>query len=80
MIVAGPQAAGLGLRIWTHGSDPRGRQLVLDKFFKDRSKAWILVSTYVVEGFDFAGDLAEWLVVCKIPYLYTPDPQIAQRM
>lgn len=79
-IVEGLKAAGLGHRVLTHGSDARGRQLVLDKFMNDRSQSWILVSTYVVEGFDFAGDLAEWLVICKIPYLYTPDPQIAQRM
>ena len=79
-IVEGLKAAGLGSRVLTHGSDPRGRKHILDKFFNDKSQPWILISTYVTEGFDFAGDLAEWLVVCKIPYLYTPDPQIAQRM
>jgi len=79
-IVNGLLAAGFGDRILTHGSDADERKAVLDKFMTDFSKPWVLISTYVNQGFDFHGRLAEWLVLVKIPYLYTPDPQIAQRM
>ena len=79
-IVQGLEAAGFGDRILTHGSNKQERDVVLDTFMTDFSKPYVLISTYVNEGFDFHGRLAEWLVVCKIPYLYTPDPQIATRM
>lgn len=79
-IVEGLKAEGLGDRVLTHDSDGRARDLVLDKFMKSGKPGQVLISTYVGEGFDFAGDLAHWLVLSKIPYLYTPDPQIAQRM
>lgn len=79
-IVDGLKAAGFADRILTHGSDANERRRVLDIFMTDFSKPWVLISTYVNQGFDFHGRLAEWLVLVKIPYLYTPDPQIAQRM
>ena len=79
-IVKGLEAAGYGDRILTHGSNPNERKDVLDRFMTDWSKPYVLISTYVNEGFDFHGRLAEWLVMVKVPYLYTPDPQIATRM
>ena len=79
-IVDGLKAAGYGDRILTHGSDSYERQEVLNRFMTDWSKPYVLISTYVNEGFDFHGRLAEWLVLVKVPYLYTPDPQIAERM
>jgi len=79
-IVQGLEAAGFGDRILTHGSSKAERQPILDRFMTDFSKPYVLISTYVNEGFDFHGRLAEWLVLVKIPYLYTPDPQIATRM
>lgn len=79
-IVDGLKAAGFADRILTHGSDANERQAALDTFMTDFSKPYVLISTYVNQGFDFHGRLAEWLVLVKIPYLYTPDPQIAQRM
>lgn len=79
-IVEGLIASGHGERVLTHGSNAYERQQVLDEFFRRTDEPLVLVSTYVGEGFDFKGNLAEWLVICKIPYLYTPDPQIALRM
>jgi ATP-dependent DNA helicase DinG len=79
-IVDGLIAAGYGDRILTHGSDRREREAVLNTFMTDWSKPYVLISTYVNEGFDFHGRLAEWLVLVKIPYGYTPDPQISTRM
>jgi len=79
-IVQGLEDAGLGDRIMTHGEDSRSRMIAVEKFCTELHKPWVLVSTYVGEGFDFKGDMAEFLIVCKIPYLYTPDPQIRQRM
>jgi Rad3-related DNA helicase len=79
-LVEGLVAEGLGDRILTHDSDGRARDLVIDRFMSSKGPGQVLISTYVGEGFDFAGDLAHWLVLSKIPYLYTPDPQIAQRM
>ncbi len=79
-IVQGLIAAGYGDRLLTHGSNATERGEVLRTFMTDFSKPYVLISTYVNEGFDFHGRLAEWLVLVKVPYLYTPDPQIAQRM
>ena len=79
-IVQGLKDAGFGDRILTHADDSRSRAIALEKFQTELHIPWVLVSTYVTEGFDFKGELAEFLVVCKIPYLYTPDPQIRQRM
>jgi ATP-dependent DNA helicase DinG len=79
-IVEGLKAEGLGDLVLTHDSDGRARDMVIERFMKSNRKGEVLISTYVGEGFDFAGDLAHWLVLSKIPYLYTPDPQIAQRM
>ena len=65
----------------THDSDVRGRELALRRFMTDPDPSLVLISTYVTEGFDFKGKLAEWLVICKIPYLPVKgDPVIEQRM
>ena len=80
-IVDGLRELGLGDRIITHGSDPRGRQIALDSFFNSDDSGLVLISTYVGEGFDFKGKLAEWLVICKIPYLpIKGDAVIEKRM
>lgn len=79
-IVEGLQARGLGDRIITHDSNGIGRQHALDEFFSSKRDDLVLISTYVGEGFDFKGRLAEWLVISKVPFPFTPDPQIAQRM
>jgi ATP-dependent DNA helicase DinG len=40
----------------------------------------ILLSPSMTEGIDLAEDLARWQVVCKVPYPYLGDPQVARRM
>ena len=40
----------------------------------------ILLSPSMTEGIDLAEDLARWQVLCKIPYPYLGDPQVARRM
>ena len=80
-IVEGLRELGHGDRIVTHGSDPRGRKVALDHFFNSNDSSLVLISTYVTEGFDFKGKLAEWLVICKIPYLpIKGDAVIEKRM
>ena len=80
-IVAGLEARGFGDRIITHDSKAvLSKEIALKKFFESKRDDLVLVSTYVGEGFDFKGRLAEWLVISKVPFPFTPDPQIAQRM
>lgn len=80
-IVNGLIDLGFEDRICTHGSDPRGRKVALERFFSNKEKDLVLISTYVGQGFDFKGDLAEWLVICKVPFLpIKGDPVIEQRM
>jgi ATP-dependent DNA helicase DinG len=71
---------GYGDRIITHDTNGPARKIALDRFFESEREDLVLISTYVSEGFDFKGKLAEWLVISKVPYLFTPDPQIKQRM
>ena len=33
----------------------------------------------MTEGIDLPGDLSRWQVICKLPYPYLGDPQIARR-
>ncbi len=79
-LVEGLTAAGYGDRIVTHDSNGRARETALEHFFESKRDDLVLISTYVGEGFDFKGRLAEWLVISKVPFPFTPDPQIAQRM
>ena len=79
-LVEGLTAAGHGDRIITHDGNARAREVALDSFFKSDRDDLVLISTYVNQGFDFKGKLAEWLVLCKVPYLPTQDPVIAERM
>jgi len=77
-IVEGLIKEGFGDRILTHATFDR--EAVLKKFMNETSKPYVLVSTYVTEGFDFKGDIAEFLISAKIPYPFIPDPQIKSRM
>ena len=64
-------------RLVTHyGSD--GRDAALEKHLSSR-EATVLVSPSMTEGVDLVGDLSRWQVICKIPYPYLGDPQIARR-
>ena len=80
-LVKGLTELGFEDRIVTHGSDVKGRQAALDYFFKSERDDLVLISTYVTEGFDFKGKLAEWLVLCKVPYLpIANNPTIETRL
>lgn len=79
-IVEGLEAAGMGDRVITHDGNAQARQVALDHFFESDRDDLVLISTYVGEGFDFKGKLAEWLVICKVPFLPIQDPVINQRM
>ena len=79
-LVKGLVDAGFGSRVVTHGTDARGRDRALQQFMEG-GEGLVLISTYVGEGFDFKGKLAEWLCLCKVPYLPTHNnAQIEQRM
>ena len=39
----------------------------------------ILLTPSMTEGIDLADDLSRWQVICKIPYPYLGDPQVAAR-
>lgn len=39
----------------------------------------VLLTPSMTEGIDLTGDLSRWQVICKIPYPYLGDPQIARR-
>jgi ATP-dependent DNA helicase DinG len=79
-LVDGLIAAGHEDRIITHDSNARAREVALESFFKSERDDLVLISTYVTQGFDFKGKLAEWLVICKVPYLPTNDPVIGERL
>ena len=79
-VVEGLIELGHGDRIRTHDSNARGRDEVLKEFFSGEGDNLVLISTYVTQGFDFKGKLAEFLCILKVPYLPTKDPVIAERM
>jgi len=81
VLVDGLKELGYGDRIVTHGSDAMGREQALKHFFESPRDDLVLFSTYVGEGFDFKGKLAEWLVLSKVPFLpIKGDAQIELRM
>ena len=64
-------------RLVTHyGAD--GREMVLEQHLKSR-KPTVLLTPSMTEGIDLPGDLSRWQVICKLPYPYLGDPQIARR-
>jgi len=68
-LVEGLTALGYGDRIVTHDGNAQARKHAIDHFFTSPQDDLVLISTYVGEGFDFKGTLAEWLVIAKIPFL-----------
>ncbi len=64
-------------RLVTHyGAD--GRDAALEQHLKSR-KPTVLLTPSMTEGIDLPGDLSRWQVICKLPYPYLGDPQIARR-
>lgn len=64
-------------RIVTHyGAD--GRDMALEQHLRSRGPT-VLLTPSMTEGIDLPGDLSRWQVICKLPYPYLGDPQIARR-
>lgn len=64
-------------RLITH-LDSDGRDAALDKHLQSVLPT-VLLSPSMTEGIDLADDLSRWQVICKIPYPYLGDPQVARR-
>lgn len=64
-------------RIVTHSS-AEGRDAALEQHVQSK-KPTVLLSPSMTEGLDLPGDLSRWQVICKLPYPYLGDPQIAKR-
>lgn len=69
--------ADLRARVVTH-HDAAGRDAALEAHL-NRPEATVLLSPSMTEGLDLVGDLARWQVICKLPYPYLGDPQVAAR-
>lgn len=69
--------ADLRARVVTH-HDAAGREAALEAHLT-RPEPTVLLSPSMTEGLDLAGDLARWQVICKLPYPYLGDPQVAAR-
>jgi Rad3-related DNA helicase len=69
--------ADLRARVITH-HDASGRDAALEAHL-NRPEPTALLSPSMTEGLDLVGDLARWQVICKLPYPYLGDPQIAAR-
>jgi Rad3-related DNA helicase len=64
-------------RVVTH-HDAAGREAALEAHLT-RPEPTVLLSPSMTEGLDLAGDLARWQVICKLPFPYLGDPQVAAR-
>ena len=64
-------------RLITHYSAD-GRDAALEQHLRSREPT-VLLTPSMTEGIDLAGDLSRWQVICKLPYPYLGDPQIARR-
>jgi ATP-dependent DNA helicase DinG len=64
-------------RLVTH-FDSHGREAALDKHVQSIHPT-VLLTPSMTEGIDLADDLSRWQVICKIPYPYLGDPQVAKR-
>ncbi len=64
-------------RLVTHAG-PDGREAALEKHVRDAGPT-VLLTPSMTEGIDLADDLSRWQLICKIPYPYLGDPQVARR-
>lgn len=69
--------AHLRRRLVTHVS-AAGRQAALEEHLS-RPEPTVLLTPSMTEGLDLSDDLARWQVICKLPYPYLGDPQVAAR-
>ncbi len=65
-------------RVVTHET-AAGRDAALAKHLSSPEPT-ILLTPSMTEGIDLAEDLARWQVLCKVPYPYLGDKQVAARM
>ena len=63
-------------RILIH--DTKNKELILKQF--KESKNCVLVSPSLIEGFDFKGDLSEFQIFIKVPYMSLTDKVIKRRL
>lgn len=76
--IAANLSAEVGWRVVTH-VDAAGRDAALARHLS-APEPTILLTPSMTEGIDLAEDLARWQVLCKVPYPYLGDKQVAARM
>lgn len=76
--VAANLSTEVSWRVVTH-TDAAGRDAALAQHLGSRAPT-ILLTPSMTEGIDLAEDLARWQVLCKVPYPYLGDKQVAARM
>lgn len=64
-------------RIVLHDSENRAEIL---KIFMETNEPKVLVTPSMTEGVDLKDDLARFVVIVKLPYMYLGDKQIKKRM
>ena len=64
-------------RLVTH-DNAGGRDTALDAHVRS-SEPTVLLTPSMTEGIDLADELSRWQIICKIPYPYLGDPQVALR-
>lgn len=69
--------ADLATRVVTH-DDAGGRDGALERHLAART-ATVLVTPSMTEGVDLADDAARFQAICKVPWPYLGDPQVAAR-
>jgi Rad3-related DNA helicase len=67
----------LRTRLRSH-RDAGGRDAALAAHLDDDGPS-VLLTPSMTEGIDLAGDAARWQAICKIPWPYLGDPQVAAR-
>jgi Rad3-related DNA helicase len=58
---------------------PENRERVVDLFLADPNDNSVLVSPSMTDGLSLDDDLARFQIVCKIPFPFLGDPQIAAK-
>ena len=56
------------------------RSAVINRFITEKDKPYILISTYINEGYDLKDDIARFAIICKIPYPNLGDGNIRKRI
>lgn len=69
--------ADLRGRVRSH-ADASGRDATLASHLADRGPT-VLITPSMTEGIDLAEDAARWQAICKVPWPYLGDPQVAAR-